>query len=149
MVETPRHAIALLVDIMNSSSFSSQTRIDTRRPPTRMTETENDASVDPSDSPAGDATRDWEPRSLLVSYASSNSGARALSSSSSRTATEHVRRARRMRASGLVRTEPEETRPFCGSLVESDAGRKLFRRHIECVGRQSRRRRRSQSTRAH
>ena len=33
VVETPRHAIALLVDIMNSSSFSSQTRKDTRRPP--------------------------------------------------------------------------------------------------------------------
>ncbi len=46
---------------------------------------ENDASVGTSDNPVGEATHDRELRSLPVSYASSNSGIRALSSRSPRT----------------------------------------------------------------
>ena len=79
-----------------------------------------------SESSPGDKTREGKLRSLPMSYASSERGIRALSSSSRRTVSTSSA-ARRIRASGSVRVTSEETQRFCGSLVERDAGRKVCR----------------------
>ena len=91
-----------------------------------MTETEKDASVGTSESSVGDKTREGELRSLHTSYASSERGIRAVSSSSRRTVSTSSA-ARRIRTSGSVRAVSEETQRFCGSLVESDVGRNVCR----------------------
>jgi hypothetical protein len=78
-----RQALVLLVDIEIVLLVENEDRL---APVAHVhIETENDASVGTSDSPVSEATHDCELRSLPVSYASSNSGIRALSSRSPRT----------------------------------------------------------------